>query len=189
MSVCNPLSVWRIKECRSQHGEISDFLTPNDTKEFDLTLAYKIGGLNIGVTNYWFNTPNERYFSYAAHNTSHVFEANIGYDFGLVAVQWYTNFAGNDGVNQSGYRAYSPYFELSAPFNFAECQWIGAVGAVPYETSFYAETGGFTVTNVSLNAMKNIRVTKSFSLPLFAAISVNPSMEKAYFIFGLTLRP
>ena len=26
-----------------------------DTKEFDLTLAYTIGGLNIGVTDYWFN--------------------------------------------------------------------------------------------------------------------------------------
>ena len=79
---------------------------PSDTEEFDLTLAYSIGGFNIGVTDYWFNKPNDRYFSYAAHETSHVFEANIGYDFGPVAVQWYTNFAGNDGVNKSGKRAY-----------------------------------------------------------------------------------
>ena len=28
----------------------------NDTKEFDLTLAYTAGGFNIGVTDYWFNT-------------------------------------------------------------------------------------------------------------------------------------
>ena len=83
-----------------------------DTKEFDLTLSYSLGNFNIGITDYWFNTPNDRYFSYAAHKTSHVFEANIGYDFGLCALQWYTNFAGNDGINKSGDRAYSSYVEL-----------------------------------------------------------------------------
>lgn len=84
---------------------------PDDTKEFDLTLSYKIGGLNIGITDYWFNTPSDRYFLYAAHETSHVFEGNIGYDFGPVALQWYTNFAGNDGVNKDGKRAYSSYLK------------------------------------------------------------------------------
>ena len=28
---------------------------PADTKEFDLTLGYSIGGFNIGVTDYWFD--------------------------------------------------------------------------------------------------------------------------------------
>ena len=162
---------------------------PGDTKEFDLTLAYKAGGLNVGVTDYWFNTPNDRYFSYAAHETSHVFEANIGYDFGPVAAQWYTNFAGNDGLNGDGKRAYSSYVELSAPFSLGGCQWTAAVGAVPYATSFYADAGGFAVTNVSLRAAKDVRVTKTFTLPLFAAVSANPSTEKAYMVFGFTLRP
>ena len=162
---------------------------PDDTKELDLTLAYKVGGLNIGVTDYWFNAPNDRYFCYAAHETSHVFEANIGYDFGPVAVQWYTNFAGNDGFNKSGKRAYSSYVEASAPFRLAGCQWTAAVGALPYATSFYADAGGFAVTNVSLRAAKDIHVTKSFTLPLFAAVSANPSTEKAYMVFGFTLRP
>ena len=162
---------------------------PDDTKELDLTLAYKVGGLNIGVTDYWFNAPNDRYFCYAAHETSHVCEANIGYDFGSVAVQWYTNFAGNDGFNKSGKRAYSSYVEASAPFRLAGCQWTAAVGAVPYATSFYADAGGFAVTNVSLRAAKDIHVTKSFTRPLFAAVSANPSTEKAYMVFGFTLRP
>ena len=162
---------------------------PGDAKELDLALSYRTGGLNIGVTDYWFNTPNGRYFSYAAHKTSHVFEANIGYDFGPVAIQWYTNFAGNDGLRKNGHRAYSSYFELSAPFNLAGCQWVATAGAVPYATSFYAEAGGFAVTNISLKAVKDIRVTRSFSLPLFAVVSANPSTEKAYFVFGFSLRP
>lgn len=162
---------------------------PSDTEEFDLTLAYSIGGFNIGVTDYWFNKPYDRYFSYAAHETSHVFEANIGYDFGPVAVQWYTNFAGNDGVNKNGKRAYSSYFEVSAPFRLAGCDWTAAVGAVPYATSFYSKANGFAVTNVSVRATKDVRITKTFSLPLFAGVTANPSTEKAYMVFGFTLRP
>ena len=160
-----------------------------DTKEFDLTLSYSLGNFNIGITDYWFNTPNDRYFSYAAHKTSHVFEANIGYDFGLCALQWYTNFAGNDGVNKSGDRAYSSYVELSAPFKLGGADWTAAVGAVPYATSFYGEAGGFAVTNVSLKASKDINITKTFSIPVFAGIYANPSTEKAYLAFGFTLRP
>ena len=162
---------------------------PSDTEEFDLTLTYSIGGFNIGVTDYWFNKPNDRYFSYAAHETSHVFEANIGYDFGPVAVQWYTNFAGNDGVNKSGKRAYSSYFEVSAPFRLAGCDWTAAVGAVPYATTSYSNANGFAVTNVSVRATKDVRITKTFSLPLFAGVTANPSTEKAYMVFGFTLRP
>lgn len=162
---------------------------PNDTKEFDLTAAYSSNGFNIGVIDYWFNTPNDRYFCYAAHKTSHVFEANVGYNFGPVALQWYTNFAGNDGFNKDGDRAYSSYVELSAPFKFAGCDWNAAIGAVPYATSFYSEAGGFAVTNISLKATKAIKVTDTFEVPVFAGIAANPSNEKAYLLFGFTLRP
>ena len=162
---------------------------PSDTKELDLTLAYSVGGFNIGVTDYWFNSPNERYFCYGAHSTSHVFEANVGYDFGPVGVQWYTNFAGNDGVGNGGSRAYSSYVEISAPFRLAGCDWSAAVGAVPYATDFYSSADGFAVTNVSLKASKDISVTERFAIPLFAGLAVNPSTEKTYLYCGFTLRP
>ena len=161
---------------------------PGDTKELDLTLAYSTGGFNIGVTDYWFNSPNERYFCYGAHSTSHVFEANVGYDFGPVGVQWYTNFAGNDGVGNGGSRAYSSYVEVSAPFRLAGCDWSAAVGAVPYATDFYSSADGFAVTNVSLKASKDISVTERFAIPLFAGLAVNPSTEKTYLYCGFTLR-
>lgn len=161
----------------------------DDTKEFDLTAAYTTGGFHVGITDYWFNTPNSKYFAYAAHETSHVFEGNIGYDFGPVALNWYTNFAGNDGYTKKGKRAYSSYVEAAAPFKLASLDWTATVGAVPYYTTFYGKANGFAVTNVSLKASKDIRVTDSWSIPLFAAINTNPSTQKAYFVVGFTLRP
>lgn len=165
---------------------------PSDNKEFDLTLAYTKGGFNIGVTDYWFSDgldPEARYFKYDAHGTNHVFEANVGYDFGPVALQWYTNFSGNDGVNKSGKRAYSSYFEISAPFKLATCDWTATVGAVPYATDFYEDVNGFAVTNVTLRAEKEIRVTDTFSLPIFAQVTGNPCSQKAYLALGFTLQP
>jgi hypothetical protein len=159
----------------------------DNTKEFDLTAAYTTGGFHIGVTDYWFNTPNERYFAYSAHETSHVFEANVGYDFEIASLNWYTNFAGNDGVNKDGKRAYSSYFEANVPFKLAACEWTATIGAVPYATSFYSDVNGFVVTNIGIKATKDIKVNDHFSIPIFAGITANPSTEKTFFIFGVSL--
>jgi len=163
---------------------------PADTKEFDLTLAYTIGGLNIGVTDYWFDNigPETRYFKYDAHGTNHVFEANIGYDFGFASIQLYTNFAGNDGTKKDGKRAYSSYGEIAVPFKLAAVDWSATIGAVPHYTTSYGTTG-FAVTNVSLKATKDIKVTDSFSIPVFGQVVANPCAQKAYLVFGLTLQP
>ena len=164
---------------------------PDDVKEFDLTLAYSTGGLNIGITDYWFSAgldPDARYFKYDAHGTNHVFEATVGYDFGPVALAWYTNFAGNDGVNKDGKRAYSSYVEANLPFRIVGVDWTATAGAVPYATTSYGTTG-FAVTNLSLRATKDIKVTDSFSIPIFGQVTGNPCSQKAYLVLGFTLQP
>ena len=163
----------------------------DDVKELDLTLAYSFGGLNIGVTDYWFDAgldPDNRYFKYDAHGTNHLFEANIGYDFGIASLQWFTNFAGNDGVNNDGKRAYSSYVEAAVPFKLSSIEWTTTAGAVPFATTFYG-TSGFAVTNLSLRATKEIKVTDTFSIPIFGQVTANPCSQKAYLVLGFTLQP
>jgi len=162
----------------------------NDTEELDLTLGYSTNGLNIGLTDYWFNVgpAGDKYFRYKAHETNHVLEGNVGYDFGVLALQWYTNLAGNDGVNEDGKRAYSSYFEISAPFKLASCEWSAALGIVPHATTLYGTTG-FDVTNINLQATKDLQISESFVMPVFAGLTANPCAEKFYFYFGVTLRP
>ena len=163
----------------------------DDVKEMDITLAYTNGGLNIGITDYWFSEgldPDGRYFKYGAHSTNHLFEANIGYDFGFASLQWFTNFAGNDGVNKDGKRAYSSYAEATVPFRFAMVNWTATVGVVPFATTSYS-TEGFALTNLSLRATKKARITDSFSVPIFAQLTGNPCSQKAYLVLGFTLQP
>lgn len=163
----------------------------SDTRELDLTVGYSVKGFNIGVTDYWFSSGNEpggRYFLYKNSKTNHVFEGNIGYDFGPVAVQWYTNFAGGDGLNSDGKRAYSSYVELSAPFDFVKCHWTATVGAVPYATSYYG-TGGFAVTNVSLKACKSFCVRDKVDIPVYTALTANPRTQHMYLTVGFAISP
>ncbi len=167
----------------------------SDTKEFDLTLGYSTGGFSISVTDYWFNN-GPGYFHYGAHNTNHTFEAQVGYDFGVLAVNWYTNFAGNVGYKANGDRAYASYISLAAPFRLGGLDWEAEVGATPWENNFYTGGGnstftkdminGFAVCAVSLKATKEIQVTHSWSLPLFAQVVWNPSTEGAHFVAGIS---
>ena len=158
-----------------------------DTKEFDLTLGYAGGGFSVSVTDYWFdNGPG--YFHYGAGNTAHVFEAQVGYDFGFLAANWYTNFAGNDGVNRSGHRAYASYLNLTAPFTLGGLEWAVSVGATPWANTFYnGGAGGFELTDIGIGASREIRLTDRYALPVFARAIWNPATEGAYFVFGISL--
>ena len=120
-----------------------------------------------------------------AHQTTHLWEANIGYDFGFLSVQWFTNFAGDDGLNKDGKRAYSSYLELSAPFRLGGLDWTATLGAVPWATTSY-NANGFCITDISLRATKDFVIKEKYHLPVFAGLTANPRNEKVYFLFGVS---
>ena len=159
----------------------------DDIREIDLTLTYATGGLSFGIVDYWDDGDDSRYFYYKKDGTGHAFEGFVSYDFGPVSASWQTYFAGSDYQVDDDKRAYSSYFELSAPFRLATCNWDAEVGLVPWKSGIY-EVSGFSVTNLSLRATKAIHITKSFDLPLFGQLVANPASQHFYFVFGLTLK-
>ena len=159
----------------------------DDAREIDLTLSYKTNGLSFGVIDYWDDSSDSRYFYYKKDDTGHSFEGFVSYDFGPVSASWQTYFAGNDYQENNGKRAYSSYFELSAPFRLVTCDWDARVGFVPWKSGIY-EVSGFSITNLSLRATKAIRISNSFELPLFGQLIANPASQHFYFVFGLTLK-
>ena len=154
----------------------------SDTKELDLILKYVYKGFSVGVTDYWFSKGS--YFQYHAHKTTHIWEGFAGYDFGFLSATWYTNFAGDDGLNSRSKRAYSSYLEMNVPFRLAKLDWTGTVGIVPWRTTTY-DTNGFACTNVSLRATKDFVVKEKYHLPVYAGLTANPRSGKFYFIFGV----
>ena len=157
-----------------------------DTKEFDLTLSYQYGGFSIGVTDYWF-TNSSAPARYSDYKEAHTFEVGLGYDFGPLAVNWYTNFAGSVGEKKDGKDAYASYVSVSAPFSLGGIDWTAEVGATPWANDFYnGYSDGFKVSAISLQASKEIKITDSFSLPLWAQAIWNPTTKGAYFVAGIS---
>nr|WP_235335948.1 hypothetical protein [Bacteroides caecigallinarum] len=157
-----------------------------DTKEFDLTLGYEYGGFSIAVTDYWF-TSYDSPARYSDYKNAHTFEVGVGYDFGPLAVNWFTNFAGSVGENEKGKDAYASYVSISAPFKLGGIDWSAEIGATPWANDFYnGYSDGFKVSAISLQASKEIKVTDSFSLPLWAQAIWNPTIKGAYFVAGIS---
>jgi hypothetical protein len=159
----------------------------DDAKEVDLTLSYTTGGLTLGITDVFYVTGDDapNYFMYETHKTNHTFEANIGYDFDIFSINAYTIFAGDD-FNEKGKSNYSTYVEVAAPFKLGGMDWTATVGVVPMESAEFYETSGFTVTNLALQAEKELKVSETFSLPVFGGLTVNPYTENVYFTVGAT---
>jgi hypothetical protein len=70
----------------------------------------------------------------------------------------------------------------------AGVDWSASAGAVPFATTSYG-TSGFAVTNLALKATKDIRVTDTFSIPIFGQVVANPCSQQAYLVLGFTLQP
>jgi hypothetical protein len=155
-----------------------------DTKEFDFTLGYGKNGFSAAISDYWFYTVEENYFDYAAHSTSHMFEATIGYDFGVASIVWNTYFTGADYYNEDGGRSYSTYIEAGLPFKISDINFNAELGLTPWEGLY---SNKLNIVNIGVKAGKELKISDSFALPAFTKVTFNPYEKKCWFVFGLTL--
>ena len=82
------------------------------------------------------------------------------------------------------------------PFVLGGLDWTVEAGATPWENDFYTGgenssyskdmINGFAVCEVGIEALKEIKISESWSLPLFAKAIWNPSTEGLYFVAGLS---
>ena len=110
----------------------------------------------------------------------------------LLSITWNFMFAGQD-KDENGNQNYSSYVELNFPFTVKGVDLNATCGVLPYDAGITTYGGdvnsGFAVTNVALKATKDIKITDSFSLPIFTQAIWNPRMEDAHLVLGISLRP
>lgn len=170
----------------------TDLSSKDGKKEVDFTAAYENSGFKVAVTDYWWDGEGqERYFS-SPHegNNGHYLEATLGYTFPEIfpmSVAWNTFVLGKGNKKESGKNSYSTFIELAYPFSVAGIEMGVSTGFTPWESTVYG-TDGFKFTSIALNASKNIKITDSFSLPIFGNIICNPNLEDIHFVFGVSLK-
>ena len=189
-----------------------------DPKEINLSLGYKLGPVNIGVTDYWTSGLDYEgrniYFDWDAAKGAHRFEGNIGFTLPYFSLQAYTMFWGNDFQYKSlndtqnrtnGKRAYSTYIELRVPFYMGGIDWDLSAGMTPFEGAYsiapFTNINGYQIVQkehyyageVSC-IMASLRATKRLELgdmkvPIFAELHTNPYLKRANFVVGVSVQP
>ena len=156
-------------------------------KEFDITIGYKHKkGFSAIITDYYIAYPevkngDDNYFNL---KKGHSYEAQIGYEIKYFSMKWYTTFAGADGVNKNGKRAYTSFLQLSVPLYLQKFNLTFDVGATPWSTTSFS-TDRFAVTDLSVTLAKDIFIHKYFTIPIFAKAGVNPHLKDPYFVVGI----
>lgn len=164
-------------------------------KELDLTASCSFGNLTVQLADLWWGGQgNNKYFHYENNETDHHFEVGAIYTLPCkkcpLSLAWYTVFAGDD-EDATGKQQYSSYAELNYPFVVKGIAVNATLGFVPYKsqsTGMGYMTNGFAVTNLALKGMKEIRFSKTFSMPLFTQLIFNPKTEDAHLVLGFTIR-
>ena len=191
-------------------AEGSSGLQANDYREIDLTLGYELGPINIGVTDMWCTgiDAEDRYLYYDPEKGAHKFEGNLGFTCKYFSLQGYCMFWGNDYKIKTGERAYSTYLELSVPFKISDLKFKVTVGGTPMESGgwwevmeretelgvretnnrVYEYAEGPACTFAALRCTKELDLG-DLRLPIYAEVSANPYLAKAYMFFGVTLKP
>jgi hypothetical protein len=157
-------------------------------KEVDFSFGYTIAGFSVAITDYWWmGEGHRRYFKYKNKETDHLFEGTISHTLPSekfpLRLSWNTMFAGAD-YKADGDRAYSTCVELLYPFAIKDIHLDLSLALTPWE-SLYADD--FAVVNVGIGALKTLKITDSFSLPVFGKVMANPENEDIFFVFGFSV--
>ena len=158
--------------------------------EHDLYAAYSFdlgneSSISLGVTDYYFPAPGGADWS--------------SYDGDGEGAHWIELMAGVTGpasfpVSVTGLLMVhndpdgSLYVEATYPVSAPGADIGLTLGLVANESAFYG-VESFSVTNLGLSVAKDLPITESFALPLSVSYILNPTHERSYLVFGISIAP
>ncbi|MEZ4703335.1 MAG: TorF family putative porin [Rhodothermales bacterium] len=155
--------------------------------EHDLYASVALGPITVGITDYYFPFPEASeegldFFNYD-DGGAHYLELNVGAggtDSFPLSVSA-NIFFHNDDDN-------SVYVQLDYPFTVQDVDLGVTAAFVPMESAFYG-TSNFGFVNLGLTGSREIKITDSFSLPVFVSYIINPTPDAArsFLVFGFSL--
>lgn len=157
--------------------------------EFDWVAAYAIKGFSIGLTDYcgpYSRLENTKFPNYGNYD-NHILELNLGYDFAEVCNKFALKVAANVNLlhdkDAEDDEQYSTYIELGYPVKAGSVDLDFAVGLTPFEGMY---SDNLNIVNLSVKGTKELKLTPTYSLPVYAQGIINPYTEQAYLVFGMS---
>jgi hypothetical protein len=155
--------------------------TGSGFQETDLYVSKSIGPVTFAIWDYWnfCDTTSNDYFNYNKETTAHLFEGQImlsggeNLPFNLMGSYF---FYGSDSTN-------SIYLELQYLRSIGSVDIMLFAGYQP-KGEYYAPKAAFV--NLGCTAIKAIKITDNWSLPVTVSLIVNPNIKSANLVAGIS---
>lgn len=155
-----------------------------DGTEADIYISFSASSFTATITDYYF--PSDRtgadfdnYFDYNESTTGHVLEAMLSYECESVPINFTVAYDFYGADTEDSFYAKIGYSLSDNTELFAE----GGNGWYSFENS---ANDSFGFVGIGLTHTKEIKITESYSLPLFATVAINPDSEKLFIVFGMS---
>jgi len=169
---------------------LSNEITGGD--EIDLWLGYAFefsegGEFGLVLTDYYFPNAGEPFSNYNNYDDedgpgAHILELGGSFTFPSfpLTLAGYYNFYNDEGNNI--------YLQADYAFLVGETSMNLFAGATPgsEDNPDLYGTEDFAFINLGVTAVKELSITNQFSLPVFGSLIVNPEVDVAYFVVGVS---
>lgn len=170
----------------------STSLTNYDSKELDFILGYEIGNFSVSFIDYWWDGKvnsidgsGPKYFNAGLHYGEVTLAYTLCEKFPLTLSA--STYVYGDDKTRDGDQAYSTYLNVSYPFSIKEFDLGVGMGFATYKYGVYGIADDRScITDISLSASRDVKITENFSLPLFVDVILAPAYNDAFFIIGMS---
>lgn len=175
-----------ISESGFEAGLWGAYTLSNNTSasdEIDGWLGYTIpseaGDFTLSVIDYCFPNAGNKLGNFKNGDGAHTLEGTLTYS-GPISLLIGYNFYNDPGNNL--------YFQIGYTTTLTEVGLDFFIGATPgsKENPGYYGVENFSVINIGITGSKLLKITEDFSLPIFSSFIINPSVEIAHLVFGIS---
>lgn len=175
--------------------------TSGHYKEFNYFGELQLGGWQLALWDIYNFSPgadynNREFFNYSARSTGRFLDCILSYHFAEshprfpLTLSWSTVLFGRDRWRDNSGNRYSCY--VMAGYNiYKDARWrfdasLGGTFTLARQkgdrSTFYSDKPG--LIHLELRAEHKLKITRNYSLPLFATAVFNPVMDRAFFQIG-----
>lgn len=160
--------------------------------ETDLFLTYDLGAFTFGVCDYYNEDENDltvndygNFRNSDSLNTPHLLEGSLtfnGTENFPLSLTLSTFFYGAD-KDENNKNYFSAYIEAAYTLSMNDNELKFFLGGTPGK-GFYSNKAA--IVNAGITATHNLKVSDSFSLPVYTSFIVNPDANDVFLVLGLT---
>ncbi|MDR1373022.1 MAG: hypothetical protein LBJ17_07925 [Dysgonamonadaceae bacterium] len=170
-------------------------ITDPASYEFDLSLGYSVAGISLALTDYYWDGHGS---SYGWYDDSHHLELSVACTLPSVPLTFSVatmlgffdpKLEKEDGeyIIDPSKNNYSTYINAGYDFTAGDVALTASIGVTPFGSSLWGSgEKKFEFADVSLKGSKELKITDSFSMPVFVQAILTPATEAAHLVFGLS---